>query len=535
MSQQQQQQAPSPNGMPPAPGGMQPRPAGPQAAPPPAGAPAWVLRDLGNGWQQCQDSQGIFYWNTATQQSANELPPELRQQGGQMSGMQPKAAPPQQGPPGGGTGNAGPGGKPQVQVMMQLGGNWLQCQDEQGIFYFNTVTQQSSTDMPPEARQQPAPKAAAQPNYGGPPQGYQGPPPQQGGPPGGAGSPPATVLAQLSANWLQCQDAQGIFYWNSATQQSSDEMPLELQQQAGGPGNQQGGGQPIYPPGLLQPPNSGAPPGQQPPQQQQAPPGPGAGPGGQAPAQIKQVLGNWSVCADAQGEFYWNNATQQSFDTPPPELMQLLQQQRNRPQQPPQQIPPRPKAPNMQRPPMNAPPPGGAPAEVLGPAGGDWLQCQDSQGIFYWNTTTQQSADELPPEVRQANPAGGPQQAWQGGPPMGQGQSFPDQPPGQLQGSMNAQVKATLGVWSICQDAQGEFYWNNATQQSFDQPPPELAHLMRQQQQQGGPQQPGPANAKARPPMQQAPMATMHQQIQQNVQRRAQMRGQQNFQQQNRK
>lgn len=46
-----------------------------------------------------------------------------------------------------------------------------------------------------------------------------------------------------------------------------------------------------------------------------------------------------------------------------------------------------------------------------------------------------------------------------------------------------AEVKAQVGVWLICQDAQGEFYQNATTGQQFDQAPPEL---LQQIQAQGG-------------------------------------------------
>jgi len=44
-----------------------------------------------------------------------------------------------------------------------------------------------------------------------------------------------------------------------------------------------------------------------------------------------------------------------------------------------------------------------------------------------------------------------------------------------------AEVKAQIGNWLICQDAMGEFYQNAATGQQFDQAPAELLQLVQAQ------------------------------------------------------
>merc|ERR1719424_541447 len=44
-----------------------------------------------------------------------------------------------------------------------------------------------------------------------------------------------------------------------------------------------------------------------------------------------------------------------------------------------------------------------------------------------------------------------------------------------------AEVKAQIGQWLICQDAMGEFYQNSATGQQFDQAPAELIQLIQAQ------------------------------------------------------
>jgi len=46
----------------------------------------------------------------------------------------------------------------------------------------------------------------------------------------------------------------------------------------------------------------------------------------QAQASVKQQTGDWLICEDAQGEFYSYQPTGQTFDQPPPELLQLIEQ-----------------------------------------------------------------------------------------------------------------------------------------------------------------------------------------------------------------
>merc|ERR1711865_384263 len=46
------------------------------------------------------------------------------------------------------------------------------------------------------------------------------------------------------------------------------------------------------------------------------------------------------------------------------------------------------------------------------------------------------------------------------------------------QGAQQAAVKQQIGQWLICHDAQGEFYQDSATGQSYDHPPPQLLQLM---------------------------------------------------------
>merc|ERR1712226_483075 len=93
---------------------------------------------------------------------------------------------------------------------------------------------------------------------------------------------------------------------------------------------------PGQPPMMQQPPPQGMPqPGQPPMMQQPAPmmqqqppmvePVAGQMPGGMQ-AIVKQEVGAWQICEDAQGEYYVYLPSGQTFDNMPPELAQLLQQ-----------------------------------------------------------------------------------------------------------------------------------------------------------------------------------------------------------------
>jgi len=120
---------------------------------------------------------------------------------------------------------------------------------------------------------------------------------------------------------LQCKDEQGLFFFNSQTQQSSDVLPPELagmaaQLQPGGGQQQQLQAQQRQAQQRLQEQQFQ---GRQMQAQVQA----------QQAQQTKQkfTLGPWVVCEDGQGEFYFHTPTGQSFDEPPPELVQLYKAQ----------------------------------------------------------------------------------------------------------------------------------------------------------------------------------------------------------------
>jgi hypothetical protein len=165
----------------------------------------------------------------------------------------------------------------EAKVKAEIG-NWLLCEDAQGEYYVNKVTQQVSNEVPPELRavqQAPQVQQVAQ----------QAPQPQ--------------ILRELPGGWLQCQDEQGVYFFNEVTQESCVDVPAALRQQQAAPKQPQ--------PMVYTQPAQSAP----------------AAAAGQP--KVKEQIGDWMICEDAQGEYYINARTQQSFDQAPAELVQLYQ------------------------------------------------------------------------------------------------------------------------------------------------------------------------------------------------------------------
>jgi hypothetical protein len=252
-----------------------------------------VLRKLDGGWLQCQDEQGVFFYNEVTRESCVDVPPALMMPA-KASSYQPQSAVQAQMP------QAAPVSQPTVKAQI---GDWMICEDAQGEFYFNKVTQQAFDDVPAELRarlqavQKPSQQVAA-------------------------ASPQVQVLRDLGGGWLQCQDDQGLYFFNEVTGESSVDVPAALRVQV----------QPTsYQPqsvAYAQQVSVSKP--YQPYAQQASLPTPYQ-PQSVAYAQqasepkLKEQIGDWMICEDAQGEFYVNARTQQSFDKPPAELVKLYQ------------------------------------------------------------------------------------------------------------------------------------------------------------------------------------------------------------------
>jgi len=191
-----------------------------------------------------------------------------------------------------------------AQILREMGGEWLECQDAQGIFYHNAATKQNSDTIPQEL------VVAANGGIA------------MGGQPAMGGQEGSTVLRELPNDWLECQDGQGIFYWNKVTQQSSDNMPVEL---TGVPAMQAPMAVPVQamavpttaPVTLYSTPMAMAAP-----VQAMAAPMATAAPA--QPGQtviLRELPNNWLECKDEQGIYFFNQISQESSDSLPAELM----------------------------------------------------------------------------------------------------------------------------------------------------------------------------------------------------------------------
>jgi len=212
----------------------------------------------------------------------------------------------------------------------------------------------------------------------------------------------AQVLRDLGSGWQECLDTQGVFYFNSVTGQSQDTLPQEFAKV-----------EPVY-------------------QQEVQPEAPYAvqgvqgvqgQPAGPEEATVKMQLGVWSICEDNQGEFYHNATTGQTFDQPPPELLELYEQSQG------------------------------------GPA-------VDAQPAPVYHQAAAPVCQAAAPAYQASAPA------YEASAPVGMSKEKPVE-------QEEATVKMTVGVWSVCEDQQGEYYHNGTTGQTFDSPPPEFVELLQ--------------------------------------------------------
>jgi hypothetical protein len=211
-----------------------------------------------------------------------------------------------------------------AQILRQLGNNWLECADEQGIFYFNQVTQQSSDTLPAELMPVASMPTAAS----------HRPPMKAKVLSGGIGSLPQGVAASASYTPPQVVSASytppQVAYQQQQMMQPMVQKPVSSYtpavQQVQHPVNcyAQQAPQPVssYTPAVQQV-------QMQPPMPQQfvgAAPTMAATP--QQPATQKMAFGDWAVYQDELGMFYMQVSTGMQFESPPPELNQAYQQYR---------------------------------------------------------------------------------------------------------------------------------------------------------------------------------------------------------------
>lgn len=118
-----------------------------------------------------------------------------------------------------------------------------------------------------------------------------------------------TVLAVYEAGWTACRSADGdTFFFNLQTDEVSTTPPAGAMMAAKGEES-------AKPPALADAVAALV--------QAEAADTPVAEPA--PPANILQELGDWMICEDAQGEFYWNVSSSTSYDKPPEELLLLYQ------------------------------------------------------------------------------------------------------------------------------------------------------------------------------------------------------------------
>mmetsp|Transcript_2174 Transcript_2174/g.5033 ORF Transcript_2174/g.5033 Transcript_2174/m.5033 type:complete len:270 (+) Transcript_2174:69-878(+) len=212
------------------------------------------------------------------------------------------------------------------------------------------------------------------------------------------------ILCDLGAatgvpDWLECEDAFGIFYYSRLTKAAALELPAEVRK-----ASVTMLAAPLYAPT----PQASAP-----------------------QAAVLMRIGHWVIAEDELGVFYQSAVTLESFDEPPPELVLLLKRKRDleeqelwqQQQQPlrserqllelqlrqkweqqcaqrqqlaqlaPQQIQPLMSAPVKEQP-LN-------PTEdaVVKMRVANWAVAQDTLGEFYQNMLTGEAFDDPPPEL----------------------------------------------------------------------------------------------------------------------------------------
>jgi len=203
----------------------------------------------------------------------------------------------------------------EANVLADLGRGWLQCQDQQGIFYFNQTTQQSSDVLPAElrgAQQQPLSYVSAQQLQALPQQQSYATYAQPLQMPQSYGSI-AQQRVQPQAQYMQMAQAQPqVQYVQQAQAQPKAQYVQQTQAQPQVQYMQQAQAQPQVQ--YVQ-----QAPSYQPQAQfvQQAAPQ-------QAQSSVKLEVGDWMVCEDAMGEFYHHSPTGQSFDQAPAQLVELI-------------------------------------------------------------------------------------------------------------------------------------------------------------------------------------------------------------------
>eukprot|EP00747_Dinoflagellata_sp_TGD_P185955 gnl/TRDRNA2_/TRDRNA2_42750_c0_seq1.p1 gnl/TRDRNA2_/TRDRNA2_42750_c0~~gnl/TRDRNA2_/TRDRNA2_42750_c0_seq1.p1 ORF type:complete len:314 (+),score=42.82 gnl/TRDRNA2_/TRDRNA2_42750_c0_seq1:64-942(+) len=236
----------------------------------------------------------------------------------------------------------------QSQVVGQLAGGWLQCMDDEGTYYYNSITQQTSDELPADLERQQFVDLSSRQQSSGDKVG------------GHVLAVHAKVLEKLPNGWLQCQEygeVSGqlnppyIFYYNSMTDQSCVDLPSELREQF--------------------------------------------------------EVNGWLPCHDAEGPYYYHVATQETYTDLPEELRRAPShvppsQVRSSPAEVARQAQVARQAKQNSRGAVAQAAPRtwealmSGQATLLGEFAHGWLRCEDVQGIYYYNLDTKKASNNLP-------------------------------------------------------------------------------------------------------------------------------------------
>lgn len=198
-----------------------------------------------------------------------------------------------------------------AQILRQLGLNWLECQDEQGVFYFNQATQQSSDMLPAELQTAGAGAAVAAPTIVAAPAAVPAAPAKAKVISGGMYSLPQVQQQTFMPQQVQVMQQQVTYPRQMQAQQPTVIASYTPVQQA--QPQVVASYTPVQAPVIAQPVPAQVVTAQV---------------AETAPAQQKIAFGDWAVYQDELGTFYMQISTGQQFETPPPELMQAYQQYR---------------------------------------------------------------------------------------------------------------------------------------------------------------------------------------------------------------
>lgn len=213
------------------------------------------------------------------------------------------------------------------QILRHLGYNWLECQDEQGIFYWNEVTQQSSDTVPPEllgAAAAPGPVNCAAPMAVAAPMAAAQHHPGKAKVIAGGITPTSSYIPHMQAHqqmYAPQQQAppqqaypQHVYAQQAHAQHVHPQqvLPMHYQQQHMMP--------PTHQPHPVVSSYTPLPQAVQPQVQQPQPQ--------TAPAVQKMAFGDWAVYQDELGTFYMHVPTGQQYERPPPDLMNAYRQYR---------------------------------------------------------------------------------------------------------------------------------------------------------------------------------------------------------------